>query len=212
MSSSRHSLPGSGAPDAVPLSDASATALAHLRGLLDVAQTVRRAPALDEVLAAVARAVSETLGFKTVVINVYRPETDDYKVSTVYGSEPASEVLLGKVSSSESWAPLLDPGFRRHGVYYIRAGAFDWSDGIESYVPDTAEPAEACDDAWHPDDAMFIALEGAGGRRYGIMSVDEPTSRRRPDDQQLDVLTAVAAHATLAIESTFQVAALESAV
>ena len=51
----------------VPLRDASATTLAHLRGLLDVARTVRREPALDEVMAAVARTVSETLGFKTVV-------------------------------------------------------------------------------------------------------------------------------------------------
>src|SRR6476469_10799967 len=105
-------------PGPVPIRDASATTLAHLHGLLDVARTVRREPALDEVMAAVARTVSETLGFRTVVVNLYRSETDDYRVSTVHGSDEAREALLGKITSRTSWAPLLDPAFLRCGVYH----------------------------------------------------------------------------------------------
>ena len=65
-----------------------------------MAAPVRRRPALDEVMEAVA--VSETLGFKTVVVDLYRSETDDYLVSTVHGSDEAREVLLGKVTSRAS--------------------------------------------------------------------------------------------------------------
>ena len=205
MPASSRSLHIPAGPGPVPIRDASATTLAHLHGLLDVARTVRREPALDEVMEAVARTVSETLGFKTVVVNLYRSETDDYRVSTVHGSDEAREVLLGKATSRASWMPLLDPAFLRRGVYYIPAGTFDWSIDIESYVPADTEPAEApteaSGEAWDPDDAIFVTLEGAGGRRYGIISVDEPISRRRPDDQQLDVLNAFAAHTALAIES-----------
>ena len=56
-------------------SGGSAATLAHLHGLLEIARLVRREPPLDEVLAALARIVSETLGFATVVVNRYRPET-----------------------------------------------------------------------------------------------------------------------------------------
>src|SRR5262245_4014917 len=104
-------IPASVGP--VAIRDASATTLAHLRGLLDVARTVQREPELDEVMAAVARTVSETLGFRTVVVNLYRSETDDYRVSTVHGSDDAREALLGKITSRASWTPLLDPAFRR---------------------------------------------------------------------------------------------------
>jgi diguanylate cyclase (GGDEF)-like protein/PAS domain S-box-containing protein len=215
MSVSGQSLHIPDGPGPVPIHDASATTLAHLRGLLDVARTVRREPALEEVMAAVARTVSETLGFRTVVVNLYRPESDDYRVSTVHGSDEAREVLLGKVTTRASWTPLLDPAFLRRGVYHIPAGTFDWSTGIESYVPASPAPGEvppdAAGEAWDPDDAIFVTLEGPGGRRYGIISVDEPISRRRPDDQQLDVLSAFAAHTALAIESAVQVAALEYA-
>src|SRR5205823_7048916 len=128
-SQSLHISDGPGGRGPLPIRDASATTLAHLRGLLDVARTVRREPALDEVMAAVARTVAETLGFKTVVVNLYRSETDDYRVSTVHGSDEAREALLGKVTSRGSWTPLLDPAFLQRGVYHIPAGTFDWSTG-----------------------------------------------------------------------------------
>jgi diguanylate cyclase (GGDEF)-like protein/PAS domain S-box-containing protein len=191
--------------------DSTAT-LTHLHGLLELARLVGREADLDKVLATVARAVSETLGFATVVVNLYRPETDEYEVRTVHGSDAAGELLLGQVTTADSWSGLLDPAFRRRGAYFVPAGAFDWETDIKSYAPPIRLVPDAPDDAWHADDAMFIPLDGPGGRRYGIISVDEPNSHRRPDDQQLDVLNAVAAHATLAIESAFQVAALETAV
>ena len=190
----------------------SAATLTHLHGLLELARLVGREADLDKVLATVARAVSETLGFATVVVNLYRPETDEYEVRTVHGSDAVGELLLGQVTTADSWSGLLIPAFRRRGAYFVPAGTFDWETDIKSYAPPIRPGPDAPDDAWHADDAMFIPLDGPGGRRYGIISVDEPNSRRRPDDQQLDVLNAVAAHATLAIESAFQVAALETAV
>jgi len=106
--------------------------------------------------------------------------------------------------------PLLDPRFRRAGVYFIPEGALDWSDQPASYVPDLSPPADD-ETAWRSDDALFAPLEGSAGRHYGIISVDEPESGRRPDDQELEVLSAFAAHAGLAIESSRHVAELGAA-
>jgi len=187
------------------------TSAAHLRALLDLGRLVRGESGLSAVLAAVARVVSETLGFATVVINTYLPETDEYEVKHVYGSERARVILLGEISHADTWAPMLDPRFLRHGAFFIPDGALEWDKDITCYRPEL----EATDldeaTAWHADDALFVALDGTGGRHYGIISVDEPQSRRRPDDQLLEVLSAVAAHAANAIESAHQFAELKGA-
>ncbi len=183
----------------------------HLRGLLDLARLVRSESGLSEVLAAVARTVSETLGFATVAINLYRPATDDYEVKHVHGSQRARAILLGDISPADTWAPILDPRFLRQGAFFIPAGALPWDEDIRCYTPELE--ATDLDDAsaWRADDALFVTLDDTGGRHYGIISVDEPESGRRPDDQQLDVLSAVAAHAASAIENADQFARLQGA-
>jgi diguanylate cyclase (GGDEF)-like protein/PAS domain S-box-containing protein len=188
----------------------SSGAAAHLRGMLELARVVRREPQLEQVLTAVARTVSEALGFRVVVVNLYRPDHDDYVVSTVYGSDGARTALLSQSSSAEHWGRLLDPRFDVGGAYFIPAGEIDWDEDMASYVPTLAAPPAGVD-AWQADDALFAPLDGSGGVRYGIISVDEPRSGRRPQEDELEVLAAVAAHAGLAIEGAHRVAALEGA-
>jgi PAS domain S-box-containing protein len=166
---------------------------------------------LPEVLDSVAQMVSDTLGFETVVINLYREAGDEYEVTTVHGNERARDTLLGDVSSASSWATLLDASFLRRGVFFVPAGALDWSEELHFYTPELpAAPADATR-AWQADDALFAPLEGAGGRHYGIISVDEPASGLRPDDQQLDVLAAIAALAAQTIENADRFSQLQSA-
>ena len=45
-----------------------------------------------------------------------------------------------------------------------------------------------------------MPLNATNGSLLGVMSVDEPASLRRPDDDELDVLVAVGEHVALAIE------------
>src|SRR6476619_6132765 len=82
-----------------------------LHSLLEITRTVRMGGDPASVLDAIARVVAETLGFGTVVLNVYRPEWDDFYVETVYGSDDVREALLGSVYGWESWHRLLHPSF-----------------------------------------------------------------------------------------------------
>lgn len=188
-----------------------AAAAAHLDGLLDLARVVHCGPALGEVLCAVARTVSRTLGFGTVVVNLYRPRTDHYEAVEVYGNEQARVMLLGDLSPAASWSAMLDSRFERRGVFFIPEGAVSW-DGVKSYTPKLAPDLEAGDAAWRCQDALLVSLDGPSGRHYGIVSVDEPASGLRPDDEQLEVLRAVAAHAALAIESAERLAELQAVI
>jgi diguanylate cyclase (GGDEF)-like protein len=172
--------------------------IARLRGLLEVTRLVRAHDDLTTLLAAIARTVSESLAYRAVVVNLYRPAWDDFHVTTVVGSD--AEVLLGTTGSWESWRPLLDERFLRRGAYFVPNGHFDWSILDQATVVPDLEISDD-PDAWHPEDALFVPMAGADGNLLGILSVDEPESGRRPTDEELDVLVALVEHAAIAVQS-----------
>jgi diguanylate cyclase (GGDEF)-like protein len=172
-----------------------------LHSLLEITRTVRSGADVGSVLDAIARVLSETLGFGTVVLNVYRPEWDDFHVANVHGSDAVRQALLGSVYDWASWTPLLDSRFLRAGAYFIPNDAFDWSEHTgRRFVPD-GEPTVDGDDGWHPNDELFVPLERSDGQILGIMSFGDPFDGRRPADEQLAVAVALASHAALALEA-----------
>jgi diguanylate cyclase (GGDEF)-like protein len=178
--------------------------ISPLRGLLEVTRLLRAQEHLPELLDAIARVTGESLGYHTVAINLYRPEWDDFCVSTVHGNDRARETLLGRVRSGADWDRLLAPQFLRRGAYVIPAGAVDWSELGPSYIPET-EPTDDAE-AWDPEDALFVPLRHQDGHLLGIISLDEPASGRRPTDEELDVLVALGDHAALAVQASREAA------
>jgi diguanylate cyclase (GGDEF)-like protein len=189
-------------PETTGADEAVATAefASSLQGLLAVSRAVRSGADVGSVLDTIARAVSETLGFQTVVLNVYRPEWDDFYVETVYGSALVRKALLGQVYDWDSWKPLLHSRFLRAGAYFIPNDAFDWSqDKGTRFVPDY-EPLVDGPEGWHPNDELFVPLERSDGEILGVMSFGEPLSGLRPTDEQLSLAVTLASHAALALE------------
>ena len=178
--------------------------ISPLRGLVEVTRLLRAREDLPALLDAVARTIGESLGYRTVAVNLYRPAWDDFEVTTVYGNEVAKEVLLGNARPGEDWSILLSERFERRGAYVVPSGAVDWSSLGPSYVPQ-GEPATG-PDAWDPEDALFVAMRDQHGDLLGIISVDEPVSGRRPTDDDLDVLVSLADHAALAVEAAREAA------
>ena len=158
--------------------DHRADTVARLTGLLEVTRLVRSEQDLDALLPAVATAVAEAMGYGTVVISLYRPAWNDFRVETVHGSDEGRDALLGRARTWAEWEPLFDLRFERHGCFLLPWDEFDWSwDESVSFVPDL-EMADA-PDAWHPEDALFVPLRHSEGHMLGVMSVDEPVSGRR---------------------------------
>ncbi|NUR77150.1 MAG: PAS domain S-box protein [Thermoleophilia bacterium] len=180
------------------------TIFSRLRGLLEVTRLVRTGEDLPELLAAIARTISDSLAFRTVVINLYRREWNDFLVTTVHGSDEARDAVLGQVRQVGDWDALLDQRFLQRGAYLVPEGEFDWDNQVASYKPDL--PASDDPNAWHADDALFAPMRGADGQLLGILSVDEPISGRRPSGDEIDVLVAVSQHAALAVEAAQEAA------
>jgi diguanylate cyclase (GGDEF)-like protein/putative nucleotidyltransferase with HDIG domain len=168
--------------------------------LLDVAKAMRSGDSLTPVLEAIARVIAGSLGFATVAVNLHRHAFDDFEVVVVHGDEAVREFLLGTTTVWSDWQHLLTPRFEHHGAYLIQQGDIDWTkDRTPVWVPDA--PAGHGTDAWQPEDALLVPLRSTDGVLLGILSIDEPTSRRRPTEAQLEILGAVAAHASVAVEN-----------
>ncbi len=166
---------------------------------------VRSDDQLDHLLAAIARTTSESLGFATVAVNMYRPEWDDFRTVAVHGPKEAHDTLLGDTRGWDVWGSVLDDRFLRRGAYLVPHGTFDWNQlAPNSYLPPIPEPASV--EAWHREDALLVPMRHSDGHLLGILAVDEPVSGARPGDNELDVLVALASHAALALESAQEAA------
>jgi diguanylate cyclase (GGDEF)-like protein len=182
--------------------------ITRLRGLLEVTRLVRDETDPARLLDAIATTIAESLGYRTVVVNTFRPSWNDFEVTTVYGSEAARAALLGDTLPWDAWAPLLDESFERRGAYLIPHGTFDWTtDTGRRYVPGWT-PSEDPQD-WHPDDELFVPMRHSAGHMLGIVSVGEPVGGRRPGQAELEVLVAVVEHAALALEGAQDMAATQ---
>jgi diguanylate cyclase (GGDEF)-like protein len=196
-------LPRRGAPlpqrEPLPLSPSTLATLARLGAMFERTATVRDESDLQEVLEDVARAIGEVLGYRAVVVNVYRPAFDDMLTAAAVGSEDSLQQLLGTVSPNDTWTPLLADRFRRReGAYFVPDGEFDWDSlGVETYVPDL-EPSED-PNAWLPGDALFVPLRDRRHQLLGVISVDEPETGMRPTDEELDALVTISRQAALAL-------------
>ena len=173
--------------------------ISPLRGLVEVTRLLRAREDLPALLDAVARTIGESLGYRTVAVNLYRAAWDDFEVTTVHGNEEARAALLGYARPGDDWTVLLSDRFERHGAYVVPNGSVDWDTLGPSYVPQGTRASHP--DAWDPEDALFVPMRDQRGLLLGIISVDEPVSGRRPTDDELEVLVSLTDHAALAVEA-----------
>jgi diguanylate cyclase (GGDEF)-like protein len=171
-----------------------------LRALLDVTRLVGSEGDVHAVLEAVAETISDTLGFRTVAINLYRPAWDDFQIAIVHGNEEARNLLTGHADPLERWAAVLDERYARRGAYWIPSEqAWHEPVGPLSFTPDIGASTDP--EAWQPEDSLIVPLQGTGGELLGMVSVDEPLDGKRPSDEDIDVLVAVSAHAAFVLQA-----------
>jgi len=182
----------------VPTEDLNA--IRRLQALMEVTRVVGGDESIQTVLDAIARVLTETVGFAGVVINVYRPQWDDFEAATVVGPEKMVDDLLGATYEASWIHVVLDERFDRRGAYFIPEGSLDWeaADIGARWMP---TPTEVDDDgAWRPGDELFVPCRDSDGEILAILSLGEPVSGMRATDNELDFLVAVGRHAALALE------------
>jgi diguanylate cyclase (GGDEF)-like protein len=179
--------------------------LARLHALLESATVVEHADDLPRALEAVARVVAESLDYRAALINLYRPQWDDFEVSTVYGDDPGLPTLLGATYGWSIWEPILQPRFFRAGAYPVYAGEYDWAEQSgHRVVPDIVHDGHP--DAWQAEDEIFVPFHHTDGHLLGVFNVAQPKSGRRPSGEELHLLATVVRHAARAVQRAQEMA------
>ena len=170
--------------------------LSWLERLLDVVRELGQTSDLTLMLQRIAGAAVGFLEFGAAAINVV--DGDEIRVAAVAGPRQMDE-LLGQTSPVQYWLDLLDAA-EEWGSLRFFSHEQDQSlfDQIASWVPDNDRPDDD-PEAWHPEDALFAPLIGPDGGLLGILSVDQPSSGRRPVQEQRTVLELFANQAAVAI-------------
>jgi diguanylate cyclase (GGDEF)-like protein len=195
--STRRRSPATTAPRSAP----DLSPVARIQGLVDIIRLVRMRDEPDRLLDEIASTVGMALGLGTVVINLYRPEWDDFVVCSVHGNDEARETLLGSTYPREWFDPIMDSRFLRRGAYVIEQGMFDWGAHLgDRYVP--SAPESTIPGAWQPEDELFVPFRHSDGHILGIFSVGDPASGLRLSDEELDVLVAAASQAGVLVEAS----------
>ena len=170
------------------------TLLRQLRSVIAVSRAAGEQRGMLPVLEAVAEMVRSELRFSTAVVNLRRPD-DAFETVVVLGDVQARAALLGQVSAWDAWAPLLDACHERCGAYWLPAGSHEWDQSLTVWTPTAS--ADPGPDSWLPEDALLLPLRDGDGKLLGVLAVDEPLSGRRPTDEELTLLMAIADHAGL---------------
>jgi len=152
---------------------------------------------LEEALHEIALSISRVSPFDVVLISVYQPETGLLQRITGVGLAPETmRELLVKRQPWSALQALLRPEFRVDQAYFL---PFEQMPVLPPEVHTvTLERASEIPqaDQWHPEDLLLFPLLDARGEPTGLISVDLPRDKRRPDRVTIEIIQAFAAQAT----------------
>jgi len=151
------------------------------------------------VLQLMVESVTEMIGFRVAVLSVVLGQ-DLVTVAYAGPEEFRDEVMTTDPAS------VLDPILQQAETWgrFRFLAAEDIGGELEgTWVETVTDPLEA-PDGWHPRDVLLGVLSDDQGKMCGILSVDMPVSRRRPDGHQRRLLERYAAQAERAVITAFE--------
>lgn len=150
------------------------------------------------VLEALAETICRELSFQVVAVNLLDRQRQELDVVIVKGDQEAREALLGTSSPWSEWQAMMDHAQEPNGAVWLPAGSYEWLVDSAVWTPPEVAPTTA--DGWHPEDMLLLPLRGSAGNVLGVVSVDQPVLGRRPTEDEMNILMAVADHSGLALE------------
>jgi len=176
-----------------------------LKEVLDIGQALRADRSIEEVLEQIAFSIVDTTGFRVVVINIVDSDAPDMLRIIAAAGLPLEEVERIKhgvfpVAIAERF---LDPRFRIGRSFFIPendvreiAAEIDLSSVSGTTITDERAPGE-----WQAGDELFVPLYSTRSNLLGLISVENPYDRQRPNRRTVEALEIYAQQAAIAIEN-----------
>ena len=172
-----------------------------LTRILEVASVINSNLDLDAVLGGVVSAVREALGFRIVLLRILNPQTGQLEAKAFAGlGVDAIRKLENKSLPIDEFKSWLRQEFRISSSYFISHKHNFWNDKGDdgAYVPDLGPREE---DEWHEQDVLFVPLMTRDKKLIGYLSVDDPSDRRIPTIETIELLEIFGSQAVAGIEN-----------
>ncbi|HQV62478.1 MAG TPA: GAF domain-containing protein [Anaerolineales bacterium] len=174
--------------------------------LTDVSYGISHDQPLDQALQIIARGIRDATPFRVVLISVVEADSGLLRRLTAVGiPQDKLNELLSRKQSLAGVQQLMKSEFKVSRSYFI---PIDQSPVIPSDVHmvtlEISEPAAKSANSWDADDTLLVPLEDADGQVVGLISVDDPSNRLRPDKAAIETVEVFAAQAAFLISTTLR--------
>lgn len=169
----------------------------YLSQILKISNLLKVHLDVQEMLEKVAEGIREGMGFKTVLVSLYREEEQVFERVAQAGLDERWAQIRQVRPPAEQVRGLLHPKYRVGACYFIghAEAVFTPYDILPLNPRLPQEP-----DDWHPMDSLIVPLEDKDGRLMGIISVDEPVDGKVPSLETLRALEVLANQTVNALE------------
>jgi diguanylate cyclase (GGDEF)-like protein len=169
----------------------------YLSEILKISNLLKIHLSSQEILEEVATGISQSLGFKTVLISLYRHDEKCFERIAHAGLDEKWKEISEKKPPEENILRHFKEEFRIGSCYLVR----NITPTPFTIMPKIDEPTVSSPDDWVSDDALFVPLLTSNNHLLGIISVDEPRDGKIPSLETLNALEILANQAVHAFES-----------
>lgn len=167
----------------------------------ETAKNLRIDQSLGQALEIIAQGIQQSTPFDVVLVSLYHSETGLLqRVAHVGLSDKVFASMQAHEQPWDSVAQLMKPEFGINNVFFI---PYDQAPVIPADVQaiTVVDKTGEAPNAWHPDDLLLVPIQDRDGNPLGLISVDAPRNRARPDSTSLETLEIFAVQAALIISS-----------
>lgn len=177
----------------------------QLNQVLEIGNSITPDRDLDDLMDQVANAISDTIGFRMVLVSLVEGEEGSYfmrRVASAGVPVVVFEQQRRRTVPVEETLRSYQERFRISRSYFLPfEDQGDLLSPTSSTVTlmDTSHSYKA--GSWQPEDALFVPLYSTTGDLLGQISVDDPLSGQRPSRSMVEALEVFANQAANAVEN-----------
>lgn len=177
-----------------------------MTNLLEISKSLSLGQPLESALEAIAYGIQESTPFSVVLISEYNATTGHLERKAAAGIP--LDTFQDMRRQSQPWSAiqqLLADEFKFSSSYFIpferrRVTPADLHiHEVMTVLPGDMEGSDEL--AWHPQDMLLVPLRDMDGNPLGLISVDAPKNKLRPDLPTIETIEVFASQAALTIES-----------
>lgn len=168
-------------------------------------EMIREGETLATVLTELAHTLSQTVGFRVVLFNVWDADSQVFRRLAQAGLSPEQFAEAQQITPTrEKIAQLMQERWKLGSAYLLPGERQnEWMfDGLADEITQQSyAQLKEGSHAWSADDLMIVPLFGSDEQLLGWISVDDPQNGRRPTLATVESLEFFAAEAAFSIEN-----------